>query len=174
MDFNPSLTHKTPILGEPGTPYVERLDDRADPLPAERADHKTRFQSGNTAAWKNGSRSKRALSLELPEQAEARAALGERVETIARDLGGRESLSQVAMGMVERHAKLELVGDCLFSNIQRLGPLTGKGHTRAALTNWLAVVDRLQRSAVTLSLERRSKPVNPLDAVRAAVLEANK
>jgi hypothetical protein len=162
MDFNQTLTGQEPIFGEPEPPYVERLDDG---IHAERADHKTRFQPGNTAAWKDGSRSKRALSLELPEQAEAKAALGDRVETIARDLGGRESLSQVAVGMVERHAKLELVADYLFSNIQRLGPLTGKGHTRAALTNWLAVVDRLQRSAVTLGLERRSKPVVPLAEV---------
>lgn len=162
MDFNPSFTDGAPILGEPESPCVERLDDG---LPAERADHKTRFQPGNTCAWKDGSRSKRTLSLELPEQAEARAALGERVETIARDLGGRESLSQVAVGMVERHAKLELVADYLFSNIQRLGPLTGKGHTRAALTNWLQVVDRLQRSAVTLGLERRSKRVPSLAEV---------
>ena len=162
MDFNPPLTNPEPIFGEPETPFVERLDDGP---PAERADHKTRFQPGNTKAWKDGSRSKRTLSLELPEQAEARAALGERVETIARDLGGRESLSQVAVGMVERHAKLELVADYLFSNIQRLGPLTGKGHTRAALTNWLQVVDRLQRSAVTLGLERRSKRVPSLAEV---------
>ena len=76
--------------------------------------------------------------------------------------------------MVERHARLELVDDYLFANVQRLGPLTGKGRTRAALTNWLQVVDRLQRSAMALGLERKAKPVNPLDAVRRAVEEANR
>jgi hypothetical protein len=112
--------------------------------------------------------------LELPEQAEARAALQERVDSILVDLGGGEGLSRVAIGLVERHARLELVADYLFENVQRLGPLTGKGNTRAALTNWLQVVDRLHRSATTLGLERRSKPINPIDAVRQAVTEANK
>jgi hypothetical protein len=132
------------------------------------------FLPGNTAALRHGGRSVRVLAGLMPEQAEARAALAERMAAIVADLGGPEALTTLAAGMVERHARLELVDDYLFANVQRLGPLTGKGRTRAALTAWLAVVDRLQKSAMALGLERRAKPVNPLDAVRAAVIEANK
>ena len=67
------------------------------------------------------------------------------------------ALSAVATGLAERHAKLELVADYLFDRIAKFGPLTGKGYTRAALTNWLAVVDRLHRSAMAIGLERRIK-----------------
>lgn len=98
----------------------------------------------------------------LPEQAEARAALA---AAIVADLGGLEALTTVAAGMVERHARLELVDDYLFSNVQRLGPLTGKGRTRAALTAWLAVVDRLQKSAMVLGLERRARKIPSLAEV---------
>ena len=110
----------------------------------------------------------------MPEQAEARWRSAERVAAIVADLGGAEALTALAAGMVERHARLEMVDDYLFNNVQRLGPLTGKGRTRAALTAWLAVVDRLQKSAMALGLERKAKPVNPLDAVRRAVEEANR
>lgn len=124
-------------------------------------------------ALRHGGRSRLVAALGTPEQADARAALAERTSAIVADLGGHEALTALAAGMVERHARLELVADYLFENVQRLGPLTGKGRTRAALTAWLAVVDRLQKSAMALGLERKSKPVNPLDAVRAAVIEAN-
>jgi hypothetical protein len=36
---------------------------------------------------------------------------------------------------------------------------TGKGNTRAKSTLWLQVVDRLQKSATTLGLERLAKRV---------------
>lgn len=114
------------------------------------------------------------MSLELPEQAEARAALAERVAAVVADLGGMDGLSTVAAGLVERHARLELVSDYLFERLERLGPLTAKGRTRAALSAWLSVVDRLHRSALALGMERRAKPINPIEAVRAAVIEANR
>jgi len=95
----------------------------------------------------------------MPEQAEARAALAERVAGIVADLGGPEALSALAIGQVGRHAKLELVDGYLWENLQRHGPLTGKGRTRAVLSAWLQVVDRLQRSAAMLGLARRSRDI---------------
>jgi hypothetical protein len=143
--------------------------------PASGPPNDGRFRKGEPGpALRHGGRSRLVAAGLLPEQAEAREALAERVAAIVADLGGAEALTALADGMVERHARLELVDDYLFANVQRLGPLTGKGRTRAALTAWLAVVDRLQKSAMALGLERRAKPVNPLDAVRAAVVEANK
>ena len=95
----------------------------------------------------------------MPEQAEAAAALRERVTAIVSDLGGLETLSSLAVGEVERHAKLELVAGFLWDRLQHLGPLTAKGKTRAALTAWLQVHDRLARSAGVLGLDRRQKRI---------------
>jgi len=108
----------------------------------------------------HGGRSKRVAALDLPEQAEARATLENRVQDILTALGGIEALSPVAAGLAERHARLELVADFLFTRLQQLGPLTAKGYTRSALSSWLAVVDRLHRSAVTIGLERRTKRID--------------
>lgn len=118
------------------------------------------FRRGNVAALKTGSRSRRVLAGLMPEQAEAKAALAERVAAIVADLGGRDELSALAVGQVHRHAKLELVDLFLWENLQRHGPLTGKGATRAALTAWLSVVDRLQRLATTLGLQRQSRKID--------------
>ena len=114
------------------------------------------FQPGNVASLRHGASSARP---------EAVAALNARVAAIVADLGGPDAVGTLAAGMVERHARLELVDDYLFANVQRLGPLTGKGRTRAALTAWLAVVDRLQKSAMALGLERKAKRVPSLQEV---------
>lgn len=150
----------------------EKPPTAESPSPAPRnAGH---WKLGNTASLRHGGRSARVLAGLMPEQAEAKAALEERVAAIVADLGGPEALTAIAAGLAERHARLELVDAYLFENLQRLSPLSAKGRTRAALTAWLAVVDRLQRSAMALGLERRAKRVDPLDAVRRAVEEANK
>ena len=155
------------------------MSDLQDPANAlltsdDPADERLPSGLGNLNALKTGARSARVLAGEMPEQAEARAALKDRVAAIVGDLGGPDVLSTLAAGQVERHARLELVDAYLWANLERLGPLTGKGRTRAALTAWLQVVDRLQKSAMALGLERRQRPVNPLDAVRQAVIEANR
>ena len=131
------------------------------------------FQPGNTLAQRHGASPRwvRAASL-MP--AEAQEALAERVSVIVEALGGRDALSPIAVGLVERHARLEMVDDYLFENLRQYGVLTPKGHRRAALSAWLQVVDRLSRSAVTLGLERRQKILNPIDRIREAVAEANK
>lgn len=132
-----------------------------------------RFTTGNAAALRHGGRSRRVQAGLMPEQAEARAALSERVNAIVSDLGGPDALSAIAVGQVQRHARLELVDGFLWANLQQHGPLTGKGRTRACLVAWLSVVDRLQKSAMALGLDRRSRHVDPLERVRQAVAEAN-
>ena len=151
-DSNDSVTSCVSRVQE-SAPNAERLD----------GGNAGWFRPGNTAALKDGRRSRRVLAGLMPEQAEARAALAERVAAIVGDLGGKETLSALAVGQVQRHAKLELVDTFLWENLQRHGPLTGKGHTRAALTAWLSVVDRLQKSAATLGLQRVARKVPSLD-----------
>lgn len=117
------------------------------------------FAPGNTEALKHGARSVRVRAALLPEQAEALAALAEHRVEIERDLGGVEQLSALTRDMVSRYLELRTVADYLGHRIVTEGPLTTKGRQRAALSAFLGVVDRLQRVALTLGLERRQKPV---------------
>jgi hypothetical protein len=93
--MNNLADHANNLLTDPG---------HAESPTGERRDIRTRFQPGHTLSMKHGGRSKRVAALELPEQAEARAALRERVASILVDLGGVESLSTLAVGLAERHA----------------------------------------------------------------------
>jgi hypothetical protein len=147
---------------------AESLTSRLDESRTDAGWFKPNNPGGPGAPLVHGGRSKRVAAGLMPEQAEGRAALTERVAAIVADLGGSEALTALASGMVERHARLVLVDDFLFANLQRLGPLTGKGRTRAALTAWLAVVDRLQKSAMALGLERKARKIPSLAEVMAS------
>ena len=146
------------------SPFPER--------PGRRADGK--FAPGNTEALTHGAYSKQARAGDLPSQAESAALVRERVQEIVNDLGGRDEISTVLAGQVRQHGRLEMLEEHLWHQIEDGGVTTAKGSTRACVTLWLKVLDRLQRSAMTLGIERKQRQVNPLDAVRAAVLEANK
>jgi len=100
-----------------------------------------------------------------PEQAEVLATLAERRAQIEQDLGGSETLSVLARDLAGRYLELCVVADYLGGKLVTQGPLTPKGHQRAALTAYLAVVDRLQRIAMALGLERRQKPVESIATI---------
>lgn len=114
---------------------------------------------GNTAAMRHGMRSAQARAGLLPEQAEALAALAAKRAEVEQDLGGTEQLSGLARDQVQRYLELSLVADYLGTKLAQEGPLSGKGRTRACLSAYLSVVDRLLRIASTLGLERRAKRV---------------
>jgi hypothetical protein len=155
---NETLTNSPPIE-QPATPAP----------PAD-----GRFQKGNTFSLKHGGFSEQVKRALLPEQAAILESLAEKRAEIERDLGGAETLSVLTRDLANRYLELCVVADYLGGKLVTEGPLTPKGNQRAALTAYLGVIDRLQRLALTLGLERRQKPVNPLDAVRHAVEEANK
>lgn len=111
---------------------------------------------------KHGLRSTRALPPETPD-----SSLQDRVRAIVGDLGGDEAVSAVLLGQVQRHARLELIEAHLWANLEHGGVTTGKGATRAAALLWLQVVDRLQRSAGTLGLERKARKVQTVAEVLA-------
>ena len=145
----PALDDRGPE--EPETPSVERLDEG---LLAERADHTTRFQPGHFRSWKDGSRSRRMLALELPEQAEASRCSGRTRRPswptwaapsadVARRRHGR------ATRAARTRSRLSLLEHSAAWATDR------EGAHESRLDDWLQVVDRLQRSAVTLGLERR-------------------
>jgi hypothetical protein len=113
-------------------------------------------------------------STQLLEQPDISAWHQERVAAITTDLGGDGQVAATASPIVRELARLEIIAAALGTELLEHGVLTQKGAMRAATTTYLQVVDRLTRLAITLGLERKAKPVNPLDAVRARVAEANK
>jgi hypothetical protein len=70
----------------------------------------------------------------------------------------------VRLELVGRFLQASVIADHLGANIVRHGVLTTKGRTRAAVTTYLQVLDRLHRLSTAIGLERRQKPVaSPLD-----------
>ena len=132
-----------------------------------------KFTAGNRGALKHGGYSRQVAGGMLPEQAELVALLAEKRTAIEADLGGAEALTELTRDLIARYVQLEMVASTLAANVVT-APLTAKGARRAALAAFLAVTDRQQRLAMTLGLERRSRPINPLDAVALAVAEANR
>jgi hypothetical protein len=128
-----------------------------------------RFQVGNTASlvvggrsaafWRAQAAARRALEAELMADAgfgpdDAPAALKLAVESLAQAM------------LIQRSA-FERIGEAG-------GPLTIKGKGRRAFLVWLQAFDRVEQALRLIGLKRQSKPVNPLDAVRQAVIEANR
>jgi hypothetical protein len=124
-----------------------------------------RFQPGNTAALKHGGR----RSLDRPEALIAIA--GKRAELTAH-LGDQSSVIQ--QDIVTDYARTDVLIESVAANIEVGGIFTAKGRTRAAVTLLLSLMDRRLRLAQTLGIEKKQRQINPLDAVRAAVAEANR
>ena len=122
-----------------------------------------RFVAGNTARLVHGARSRKVMLAGLPEQAQIRALLAEREAAIVADLGGAGNLSTIKREVITRFLQTSVVADFLGSNIVKHGVLTTKGKTRAAVTTYLQVVDRLTRLALTLGLERQAKRVPSIE-----------
>ena len=78
-------------------------------------------------------------------------------------------------GTMDAYAEAHLLRKAMFLRLTELGgPVTDKGKARGLLKTYLAAMDRELKLAQTLGFERKAKSLNPLDAVRAAVAEANK
>lgn len=133
-----------------------------------------RFRVGCPGPRLQGGQHSRLLQDGALAPTEALVALAERQQEIERDQGGPDQLSRVHRDAIRDLLRLELVGDFLFDRLVRQGPLTGKGKTRAALSAYLGVADRLYRQRQLVGLSRRQKHVDPLEAVRLAVEEANR
>jgi hypothetical protein len=86
------------------------------------------------------------------------------------DSGAAQTLQATAEAFVE----VSLLRRALFHKLAQDGPITGKGRLRAALTAYLGGLDRETRLAQSLGLDRKSRPVDPLEAVAVAVAEANR
>ena len=152
------------------TNFDRPLTDAAAPEPSPESAPTGRtsrgtFAPGNAHALRHGLYSRQMREALLPEQAEARAVLAEQRKAIEDDLGGNEALSALTRDLIGRYVELRLVADFLGHQLATVGPLTGKGRQRAALTAYLAVIDRLNRLALSLGLERKAKRVPSLAEV---------
>lgn len=125
------------------------------------------FTAGNTASLVHGGRSPRVASASLPGQELLREALQATAAGIAADLGGTAELTHVRRELVTRFTETSAIASYLSENILANGVLTTKGKTRAAVSTYLQVVDRLQRLANAIGLERKAKPTGTLDAFLA-------
>ena len=121
-------------------------------------------------ALRHGGRAELATLAAQRGAVEALASLQAEIEA---DLGGADRLSRIHRNAVRDLLRLELVGEFLFDRLTKQGPLTPKGRTRAALSAYLATVDRLHRLRQLIGLERRQRPVDPLAALAAAVDRAH-
>ncbi|MBA3887603.1 MAG: hypothetical protein H0X67_18005 [Acidobacteria bacterium] len=128
-----------------------------------------------------GHRSKLVAAGQLPEQAEALAALAETHAAIVNELGGPQAISTVRRDLITRYLQTSLIADYLSEHILAHGVMTTKGRTRAAVNTFLLVTDRQLRLAVAIGLERREKPTETFEgyltrtarASQATVGEAN-
>lgn len=123
-----------------------------------------RFLPGNTLTLRHGLYSDRLL-----DQPDVKAWHAQQVAQIEADLGGRGELTALARGLTREAARLEVLATCLGDDLLARGVLTAKGSSRAALTSYLKILDRLGGIAARLGLERRQKPVPALDRVVADI-----
>jgi hypothetical protein len=93
---------------------------------------------------------------------------------VASDLGGAADLTTLQRHYVERIGETDVLIRLLVNNIETHGLFTSAGRVREVYDKLLAGMAAFDRYAQRLGLERRARPVNPLDVVRAAVEEANK
>ena len=76
----------------------------------------------------------------------------ERVAQIIKDLG--DDAGHIKTSLVESFARVELIEASLADNVFALGPLTGKGRTRAAAALLLSMIDRKTRLATSIGVEQ--------------------
>ena len=121
------------------------------------------FKAGNTAALTHGLYSQRARLALLPGQESQLAAIAEDRMELFNDLGGIEHAGLLKRKAANKTLELETIADTLIANLIREGVLTAKGKSRAALSAYLSVVDRLMRLYSMLGLERRAKQVPSIE-----------
>lgn len=131
------------------------------------------FTTGNQFARRTGVRAfeehgEAALPQELRDDV---AVFRSGVET---DQGGESELTTIGAGYVRRLSEVEAIVRLLGADLQQRGLFTKRGRVRSTYNAFLLAVDRWDRLAQRLGLERKQRPIDPLDAVHAAVAEANK
>jgi hypothetical protein len=91
------------------------------------------------------------------DRAEALVAIAGKRQELIQHLGGDPSIIQ--SDLARDYARVAVLIETAAANIEVHGVLSVKGRTRAAVTMLLQLLERRQRWATMLELERRAKPV---------------
>lgn len=95
-------------------------------------------------------------------------------EQVIADRGGPDNFTAIEGGYVRRLGELEAVVRLLASDLATRGLTTPRGRVRGTFSRWLEALDRWDKFAQRVGVERKARPVSPFDAVRAAVQEATR
>jgi hypothetical protein len=94
---------------------------------------------------------------------------------VSADLAADDQAPETLRGLIDAYAEARILRSAMFLRIADLdGPISAKGAARALFKTYLAALDRETKLAMVLGLQRRSKHVDPIEAVRQAVAEANR
>lgn len=121
-----------------------------------------RFRPGNQAAVLHGAYRAALRDGGLPAELLDEMA-GFRTSVVA-DLGGETELSAIAFGYVRRLVELETFARLFVADLEGRGLFTKRGRVRSSYGQLMATVDRWDRIATKLGLERRAKQLpHPAD-----------
>jgi hypothetical protein len=115
-------------------------------------------------AWKNGVRQfeqhgERVLAPDLRQSVDAFR------DAVISDRGGVENLTAIEGGYVRRLGELETVVRLLASDLASRGLFTPKGRVRSTVVHWLATLDRWDKFAMRVGIERRARRIPTLQDV---------
>lgn len=162
-----------PAADSPAAPFPESASVGAP----DKVPHPTlpgRWSDGTAAPANQIARNEiGAIKQRASLQVDAKEEIKSRVLT---DLGAEDDgPSETLSGLVSRYAEVVLLAGAYYDYLeQQGGPIGVRGRQRAAVTGYLAALDRQMKLATTIGLERKQRPCNPIDAIRRAVAEANR
>jgi hypothetical protein len=118
---------------------------------------------GNQTARKHGVHAFEARgAAALP--ADLRVSVDEfRVQVIS-DRGGVDNLTAIEGGYIRRLSELETVARLLTSDLALRGLFTPRGRVRGTFSRWLETLDRWDRYAQRVGVDRRARQISTLQA----------
>jgi hypothetical protein len=123
-----------------------------------------RVLPGHSIRLIHGRRSRKGqLTALVPDARTWQALLAEKEAAIFADLGGRDTLSTIALDTVRSFIEKSCIRDHLATRLMQEGPLSPQGRQRALFTAYLAVSDRVLKLATTLGLQRKAKPAPSIE-----------
>jgi hypothetical protein len=138
------------------TPSGETLAITRDPT--------GKFGTGNQFARRHGVAAYQAYG-ERALSPEFRAELADFRAGVEADQGGASELTTIGAGYVRRLVEVEGVLRLLMADFQQRGFLTHRGNVRSTYNAFMLAIDRWDRLAQRLGIDRRARPVPSLDQV---------
>jgi hypothetical protein len=88
-------------------------------------------------------------------------------DQVVADRGGADELTAVEAGYIRRLSELETVSRLLASDLAQRGLFTPRGRVRSTFGRWLESLDRWDRYAQRVGMDRRAQRVlSPLDYIQ--------